>query len=49
MGWATVPEAADNGIVQSFSSGALMLYRSTIDRVFILYTDGRADDIARIP
>jgi len=49
LGWATAPESADNGIVQSFSSGALMLYRSTADRVFILYNGGRADDIARIP
>jgi hypothetical protein len=35
--------------VQLFTSDALMLYRSGADRVFILYADGRADDIARIP
>jgi hypothetical protein len=49
LGWAAAPESADGGIVQSFNSGALMLYRSGADRIFILYTDGRADDIARIP
>jgi hypothetical protein len=49
LGWATAPESVDNGVVQRFVSDALMLYRSTTDRVFIIYPDGRADDIARIP
>ena len=49
LGWGAAPESADQGMVQTFNSGALMLYRSGADRVFILYADGRADDIARIP
>ena len=49
LGWAAAPESADNGIAQLFTSDALMLYRSGADRVFILYADGRADDIARVP
>jgi hypothetical protein len=49
LGWGAAPESPDQGIVQTFNSDALMLYRSGADRVFILYPDGRADDIARIP
>jgi hypothetical protein len=49
LGWAAAPESADGGSVQTFDSGSLMLYRATSDRVFILYADGRADDIMRIP
>jgi len=48
LGWAAFPEYADYGAIQPFYDGTLMIHRSGGDRVFILYPDGRADDIARI-
>ena len=51
LGWASAPERADTGIVQSFING-LMIYRASEDRVYIFYdypNTGRADDIPRIP
>ena len=51
LGWASAPEQADTGIVQSFAQG-LMIYRTREDRVYVIYdrpNAGRADDIPRIP
>lgn len=48
LGWAAAPETADSGHFQYFQSGANMLYRASVDRVYLLYGDGRADDVARI-
>jgi hypothetical protein len=51
LGWASAPEQADTGIVQTFVKG-MMIYRTSVDRVYILYDSpnaGRADDIPRIP
>ncbi len=49
LGWAVRPELPDSGHLQYFQNGAWMLYRASVDRVFILRNDGRADDITRIP
>lgn len=46
LGWAVAPEAADQGTVQDFQGGKRMLYRSTQGRVFVLYPDGHAEDVA---
>lgn len=48
LGWAAFPEYADYGAVQPFYNGTLMIHRSGADRIFILYPDSAADDIARI-
>jgi hypothetical protein len=48
LGWAAFPEYADYGAIQPFIDGTQMIHRSGADRVFILYADGRADDIMRI-
>jgi hypothetical protein len=49
LGWATAPEASDTGMVQDFQGGQRMLYRSTANRVFVLFPDGRADDVPLLP
>jgi hypothetical protein len=48
LGWAVAPEAAERGHLQYYRGGGWMIYRSTPDRVYLLYPDNRADDIARI-
>jgi hypothetical protein len=48
LGWAVSNEFADIGTQQYFRGGAWMLYRAAPDRVYLLRSDGRADDIARI-
>jgi hypothetical protein len=48
LGWATAPEQADTATLQYFADGSALLHRNGTDRVFLLYNDRRADDIARI-
>ena len=48
LGWAVAPETAEIGHLQYFRGGAWMVYRSTPDRVYLMYVDNRADDFARI-
>jgi hypothetical protein len=49
LGWAMAPEHADVGAQLYFRGGAQMLYRMRTDRVYVLYPDNHAEDIARIP
>ena len=48
LGWATTPEYQFDGIYYNFENGAIV-YRSDVDRVYIIMHDGRVEDIQRIP
>jgi hypothetical protein len=48
LGWAVAPEQGGRGHLQYFFTGASMLYRGVLDRVYLMYPDGTMDDIARI-
>src|SRR5262245_60288081 len=48
LGWAAGPEQADFGIEQPYFNDTRMLYHAGVDRVFIFYQDGWAEDIARL-
>ncbi|MCG8347031.1 MAG: hypothetical protein MI924_04550 [Chloroflexales bacterium] len=48
LGWATSPENRFDGVYYRFDHSS-MLYRSDVDRVYILRNDGRVEDIQRIP
>lgn len=48
IGWAVTPEQAERGHEQYFKGGAFLLYRSSVDRVYILRPDLSAEDMPRI-
>ena len=48
LGWAVAPETADRGHLQYFRNGGFMLYRGSVDRVYLMYLDSTVDDIGRV-
>lgn len=49
VGWATAPEQEQDGTYQIFVHDGRMLHWQSADRVLVLYPDGRADSVTRMP